>query len=108
MPNKAAEKTPEGLQQTADVVQGVVPASRIHVNGFTYVSLDYHEEHVRKAEMGAIDRCTNYLAVRGRIQVAECLKRMKSEIAPDGKSRPQAEARSLSVQERQRKEGHVE
>lgn len=85
MTKKAFEKIAQGLQEARDVVQGVVPAPRIHINGFTYVSLDYHEAECRKTEMGAIDRCTNYLAVRGRIQGAECLKRMKSEIAPDGK-----------------------
>jgi len=82
---KAFEKISQGLQEARDVVQGVVPAPRIHINGFTYVSLDYHKEEIRKAEAGAIDRCTNYLAVRGHIQGAECIKRMKSEIALNGK-----------------------
>jgi len=85
MPNKAAEKTPEGLQQPADVVRGVVPAPRIHVNGFTYVSLDFHEAECRKVEAATLEKGSNYLAARGYAQGADALKKMKSEIAPDGK-----------------------
>lgn len=84
MTKKAHEKILQGLQEARDVVQGVVPAPRIHINGFTYVSLDYHEAECRKAEFAILDKGTNYLAARGYAQGADALKKMKSEIAPDG------------------------